>query len=89
MVIEPTDEMVAAYAKAFNAARQTPRREGYAERDGLAAVLAIVERDYELLPYCNAELTPDIVCKLSQVIGHRDHKGAAPNGSTVTWANAL
>lgn len=44
-MIEVTDEMVAAYAKAFNVARATPRREGYAELDGIAAVLAIVERD--------------------------------------------
>ena len=44
-MIEITDEMERAFAKAHNEALRTPRREGYAVHDGLAAVLAIVERD--------------------------------------------
>jgi hypothetical protein len=72
-VIEPTEEMVRAFAVADSI-------EG-----GLAAVLAIVERDYMLIPRCPNELVPGIRCLR---VGHTrgDHEGFAPGGSTVKWS---
>lgn len=63
-MIEPTDEMQTAYVTAFIEARRTPRREGYAELDGLAAVLAIVERDNHV----RHKLAPEAL-----QCGHRRH----------------
>jgi hypothetical protein len=56
-VIEPTDEMIDAFRAAFNQAATDRAASGASfiegseiTRAGLAAVLAIVERDYEVLP---------------------------------------
>lgn len=81
-MIEVTDEMVQLVYERINF--WDHGSDGI--REGLAAVLAIVERDYELLPYCNAELMPDVVCKLSAALGHRDHRAKMPTGNPVTWS---
>jgi hypothetical protein len=48
-VIEPTDEMVQAFADAKAAVKGCPGLDD-GDEQGLAAVLAIVERDYDMLP---------------------------------------
>ncbi len=75
MVIEPTDEMVQAFGQGGLT------EEGI--REGLAAVLALVARDYALSPYCNAELMPGVVCK--RWTNRHKHEANLPSGNRVEW----
>ena len=91
-MIEPTDEMIDAFRRAFNqkatdlAATGASFLEGAdITRAGLAAVLAIVERDHEVRPYCNEALAPGIVCKRMKHNDDAGHYATAPGGSAVTW----
>jgi hypothetical protein len=73
-MIKPTEEMIQAQAMAFSARMGELLAVGGAfdmadpKRAGLAAVLAIVERDrarcprYPICPHCEAKLTPCPVC---------------------------
>jgi hypothetical protein len=82
MTIEPTDEMVLA----FEAVQGTDPL-GNLTRDALAAVLALVERDYLLTPICNAELMPGVVCKRSAINPRHKHEATLPaTGSRVEWS---
>ena len=86
-MIEVTDEMVQLALDRFLATpTDTIAQIDEGMRDALAVVLALVERDYELIPYCNAELMPGVVCRLSGVLGHSEHRAKMPTGSTVTWS---
>lgn len=88
-MIEPTDEMrMVAYrdAREWAAAHGHQQPDDRMIDDVLTAVLTIVKRDYELLPYCNNELMPGVVCKLSGDLGHREHRGTTPTGNRVTWS---
>jgi hypothetical protein len=72
-VIELTDEMMRAFRS------KVADGDGY--REGLAAVLAIVERDYSVFAHCEEpHPTEDTVCELA-----RGHKG----GHTATIEKAV
>lgn len=85
-MIELTDEMYGA----FEAAAWP---EGWSGgdpflSDGLAAVLAVVERNYRLTKVCTEELVPGLRC-VRETYGepHRgDHEGETSTGSTVKWS---
>lgn len=84
-MIEPTDEMLAAIE------RQTPQLDGSARRRVAAAVLAIIERDYRLMPLC-AEALAGMRCERSAGLSHPrqggqiEHMAHAPGGAVVTWS---
>lgn len=82
MPIERTKEM----DDAFHAAAWHPNWGG-GDPDwqaGLDAVLALVERNYSLSPYCNAELMPGVACKRLAGTRHK-HEALLPTGSRVEW----
>jgi hypothetical protein len=81
-VIEVTDEMVQLVYEQIDFVNHGD--DGI--REGLAAVLAIIERDHALLPYCNAELMPGVVCKLDKNLGHAEHRARMPGGNPVSWS---
>jgi hypothetical protein len=90
-VIEVTDEMAEAFERAFGFASSEDqvvihRRANCA---GLAAVLAIVERDHQVVALCCEELTPGLRCTraLIPANGHRgDHEAKLSTGNTVRWS---
>lgn len=81
MTIEQTDEMtnaVRAFAPAPCSVKQAKRM--------LVAVLAIVERDYRLIPLCPEELMPGVRCLRQDHACEGEHEGILPTGSTVKWS---
>lgn len=78
-MLEVTDEMVDLALDVFH-------DDGMAA--ALAAVLAIVERDYQLTERCREELIPGVRCVLLSPGGeHRgQHEGKMPTGNTVRWS---
>jgi hypothetical protein len=84
-VIELTDEMRAT----------VKRRMGVPEGveldpwmdAAIGDVLALVERDYLLTPFCNAELMPGAVCKRTAINPRHKHEAILPaTGSRVEWS---
>jgi hypothetical protein len=87
-VIEPTDEMERVFRDAWmKSMAEDPRSddpERIADRAGLAAVLAIVERDYAVYPLCPAEFEPGLRCE--RFPGHGgEHVTRRGSGPKVTW----
>jgi hypothetical protein len=88
-VLEPTDEMVEAYNEAsWNNPQASHGAEFPNVSEGLAAVLAIVERDNQVTPRCAEELVPGLRCTRVVVGGpHRgEHEGKTSTGNKVQWA---
>jgi hypothetical protein len=67
VTIQVTDEMLNAFRDAWMQSMQADPRtadpERVADKAGMTAVLAIVKRDYEVRPYCNAVHPSGVVCK--------------------------
>jgi hypothetical protein len=85
-VIEPTDEMANAGWDALPVSAQESGEVDLDDmKDVLAAVLALVERDYQLVHYCNNELMPGVVCKRLAINPCHKHLGMLPNGSRAEW----
>lgn len=89
-MIELTDEMVAAFRDAWMRSMQEDPRiddpERIADRAGLAAVLALVERDYELTPIpppCGASGPDGLTCQRNPK--HRGHHGHVNGSALVKW----
>jgi hypothetical protein len=80
-VIEPTDEMITA----FQIAEDAPGVLCGDTRAGLAAVLAIIARDYRLVEMCREELAPGLRCHSAQHLGG-EHEARTETGNTVRWS---
>lgn len=82
-MIEPTDEMV----EAFVASGVDESEFLLADtRAGLAAVLALVERDYELTPIpppCGVSGPDGLTCQRNPK--HRGHHGHVNDSALVKW----
>lgn len=92
-MIEPTDEMVHAFMRGYAAADDGSSDvilNWTAERAGLAAVLALVERDYDVraarqsLPPCGAEGPDGFHCERNPHTPDSAH-GALVNDELVRW----
>lgn len=88
-MIEVTPEMIKAFGEAWHLADDTfasPPIDGYRRRAALAAVLAIVERDYAVSMLCADEsLVPGVRCYNAS--GHLgDHEGFLGSGNRVMWS---
>lgn len=80
-MIEVTDEMETVFNEACEAQQIT-----FNTVAGLEAVLAIVERDHQVLAICREELVPGLRCE-KLLIGHRgEHEGTTSTGNTVKWS---
>lgn len=99
-MIEPTDDMRSAFRKAqhqrarqiVDDARQVLDQGALVGAHdalldaGLAAVLALVERDYDVRKTCAAELTPGVRCKLPENHMVAEHEGLTSTGNRIKWA---
>ena len=88
MILEPTAEMVERAREVYRTS-QAPDAEGQM-RDVVAAVLAIIERDNEVRPYCNAVHESGVVCKRMRHEPDSDslggHYAASRSGQkSVAW----
>lgn len=81
-MIEVTDEMVRAH-------RNAPIPHGWRGdelvRSQIAAVLAVVERDYRMAQVCTEELTPGLRCTRT-VHTRGAHEGTTSTGNEVRWS---
>jgi hypothetical protein len=89
-VIEPTDEMVRAFGEAWHAADEqmgTAGPDGFRRRAGLAAVLALVERDYriELRPPWERAACP--TCEATTRAGEISGRRAVDFGEGPQWCD--
>lgn len=81
MTIEPTEEMINSI-RAF-----VPAPCGVEQaRKAASLILAVVERDYRLIPRCPESLTPELLCGQPADDGHGLHIAKTPTGSRVTWS---
>ena len=85
-MIEPTDEMVAAFDSGYRTKDPHAVRPIPSVRAGLAAVLAIVERDWNMQPNPNAPL-PLAVGRIQAYCGRveRPHTGHVWTTQTGRW----
>lgn len=82
-MLEPTDEMIYA----FVGEPEITATDAHAIQVGLAAVLAIVERDNQVHPLCTATLGTDMRCEFEAGMAHpNEHSAKAPSGSRVRWS---
>jgi hypothetical protein len=85
--IKPTDEMVRAFMRAYADADDGSSQvilSDAAEKAGIAAVLAVVERDYRTVRICGAELGTSMRCERAEH-DEGEHEAIAPGGSLVRW----
>lgn len=95
-MIEPTDEMGALFQRtrlaywtdrdhqAEPGGPTTAEHERAAVMHALAAVLAVVERDYRMVRICGAQLGTSMRCERAEH-DEGDHEAIAPGGSLVRW----
>lgn len=83
-MIEMTNAMVMALWRLLPSEVQEGREPDDVE-SWVEVVLAAVERDNEVRPYCNDTLMPGVVCKRMKHQDDAGHYALAPGGSGVTW----